>query len=243
MKTIPAALLLTFAALRAHAGSVWLEAESATDHSTRPHSWYSNVKKDELSGGDFISHWGDRPAVANYQVKIPEAGTYVLWLRANPVSTKLSVRLGGGAWEAVDTKASHHENINIASDDKPDLRFVAWVRAGTKKLGAGEQSIGVKFHSSNHNHGMLDCLCLTTDTSWKPSRTLKPGEAKPHYAAPEIDDANLDRWIDFIRPSDEELGWRKVRWHDSLSEAAAEAEALGRPILLWAMNGHPCGET
>ena len=50
-------------------------------------------------------------------------------------------------------------------------------------------------------------------------------------------------WLGFIRPSEEELKWRKVRWHKSLSEAAAKAGKLQRPILLWTMNGHPCGET
>ena len=39
------------------------------------------------------------------------------------------------------------------------------------------------------------------------------------------------------------LAWRGVRWHRHLDEAADEARHLGRPILLWAMNGHPCGET
>ncbi|MDA7877023.1 hypothetical protein N9A89_03035, partial [Akkermansiaceae bacterium] len=64
-----------------------------------------------------------------------------------------------------------------------------------------------------------------------------------HWQVPEITDANLDRWIEFVRPSAEELGWRQIRWHRSLSEAAEEARRLERPILLWAMNGHPCGET
>ena len=34
------------------------------------------------------------------------------------------------------------------------------------------------------------------------------------------------------------LGWRT-----ELGAASAEAKALQRPILLWAMNGHPCGLT
>jgi len=120
---------------------------------------------------------------------------------------------------------------------------VSWVRAGVQKMKAGEQSVKVRFTSGNHHHGMLDCFCLTTDAAWKPSRTLKPGEARPHWEVPEITKANLDEWIKFVRPSGEELGWRQVRWHSSLSEAAEEAKKLQRPILLWAMNGHPCGET
>ncbi|MEM7015032.1 MAG: hypothetical protein AAF585_26535 [Verrucomicrobiota bacterium] len=131
----------------------------------------------------------------------------------------------------------------MATDGKPDLRFVAWVRAGVKKLSAGKHKMEIRFNSGNNNHGALDCFCFTTDDDWKPTKTLKPGEDAPHWPVPELTQENLDEWLDFLRPSDSELGWRKVRWHHSLSEAAEEARQLQRPILLWAMNGHPCGET
>jgi hypothetical protein len=71
-----------------------------------------------------------------------------------------------------------------------------------------------------------------------------PGqEAHIRWPAPTLTDANYSEWLRFIRPASDELKWRKVRWHRSLSEAAAEARRLQRPILLWTMNGHPCGET
>ena len=92
-------------------------------------------------------------------------------------------------------------------------------------------------------HGAIDAFCLNSDTEWEPSKTLKPGESAPFWPAPELADGNVVEWGDFIRPSDRELGWRKIRWHRNLDEAAREARSLGRPILLWAMNGHPCGET
>lgn len=63
------------------------------------------------------------------------------------------------------------------------------------------------------------------------------------WDAPEITEANLGKWLAFIRPSEAELAWKKVRWHGELEEAAAEAKKLQRPVLLWTMNGHPCGET
>ena len=65
----------------------------------------------------------------------------------------------------------------------------------------------------------------------------------PVWAAPVITESNFDQWMQFIEPTARELEWQKVRWHYSLSEAAKEAKALNRPILLWSMNGHPCGET
>ncbi len=201
------------------------------------------MKRAELSGEGLLAHWGSKVGTAQYKIKVPGAGKYVLWLRANPVATKLQVRIGTGEWTDVIVKGRSHEQINIASDNKADLRFVAWIRAGVKDLKAGDQEIAVRFTSGNNHHGMLDCLCLTMDKEWKPSRGLKPGEVHSDWPVPELTSANLDEWIRFIRPSAQELGWRGVRWHRSLSEAAKEAEKLQRPILLWAMNGHPCGET
>ena len=226
-----------------HAQSVWVEAESATQKSIQTNGWYSDVKKAELSDEGFLAHWGNQTGSVSYQVEIPEAGDYTLWLRANPVGSKLEVKVGAADWTQVDFKNDSHETINIATDNKPDLRFVSWVKAGKRALKAGEQEISIRFNSENNHHGMLDCFCLTTDQNWIPRRIQKPGEAAPHWQVPEITDANLDRWIEFVRPSAEELGWRQIRWHRSLSEAAEEARRLERPILLWAMNGHPCGET
>lgn len=231
--------------LSAHsfAESVWVEAESTTAKSIQNNGWYSSVKNEDLSGGGLLAHWGNQEGSAKYQIKVPEADDYVLWLRANPVATKLQLKVAGGDWDDLQIEGQSHEQINIAADNKPDLRFMSWVRAGVQNLNAGEQEIEIRFTSDNNNHGMLDCFCLTTDAEWKPGGILKPGEDKPHWAVPEVTAGNLDEWIQFIRPSAEELGWQAVRWHSSLSEAAEEAKALQRPILLWAMNGHPCGET
>ena len=68
-------------------------------------------------------------------------------------------------------------------------------------------------------------------------------EAAARWPAPTLADDNYRQWLAFLRPTGEELSWRQVRWHHSLSGAAAEARQLQRPVLLWTMNGHPCGET
>jgi len=62
----------------------------------------------------------------------------------------------------------------------------------------------------------------------------------PH---PQLTDLNYSEWIDFIWPTKQELKWQDVRWHTELEDAAREARQLQRPVLLWTMNGHPCGET
>jgi len=60
---------------------------------------------------------------------------------------------------------------------------------------------------------------------------------------PVLDEKSVKGWVDFIRAQPDELKWEKLGWRPELGAAAAEAQALQRPILLWAMNGHPCGLT
>ena len=49
------------------------------------------------------------------------------------------------------------ENINIATDGKPDMRFISWINAGQVLLQKGPHTIHFRFHSDNNNHGGLDC--------------------------------------------------------------------------------------
>lgn len=44
-----------------------------------------------------------------------------------------------------------------------------------------------------------------------------------------------------IKPRPEERLWTQIPWGVDLWEARRHALALGKPILLWAMNGHPLG--
>ena len=65
----------------------------------------------------------------------------------------------------------------------------------------------------------------------------------PKWPAPTITSENFSEWLAFIQPNEKERSWTKIRWHKELADAAAEARRLQRPILLFTMNGHPCGET
>jgi hypothetical protein len=44
-----------------------------------------------------------------------------------------------------------------------------------------------------------------------------------------------------IKPRPEERRWTYIPWEVDLWEARRRSLALGKPILLWAMNGHPLG--
>jgi hypothetical protein len=59
----------------------------------------------------------------------------------------------------------------------------------------------------------------------------------------ELTDANYARWRDYLLPSDTDLAYAAIPWRASYWDAVAEAQDQYKPILLWAMNGHPLGCT
>lgn len=44
-----------------------------------------------------------------------------------------------------------------------------------------------------------------------------------------------------VLPSSEEERWLAIPWRSRLWDAVEEAREADKPILLWAMNGHPLG--
>ena len=64
----------------------------------------------------------------------------------------------------------------------------------------------------------------------------------PAYAQV-VTDATIERQLEAILPSAKELAWRSAAWRPELRQALLEANELDRPIMLWAMNGHPLGQT
>jgi hypothetical protein len=84
---------------------------------------------------------------------------------------------------------------------------------------------------------------VVADTTVKKWPALEQVVRNAQWPAPELTDATFAQWSKHIRPSEKQLKWRKIRWHTELEDAAAEAKRLNRPLLLWTMNGHPCGET
>ena len=66
----------------------------------------------------------------------------------------------------------------------------------------------------------------------------KPAGAWP---PPVLDEKSYKKWSEFIRPSADELKWKKIPWRTDLVAAVAEGKALNRPILLWSDQGNPLG--
>ncbi len=54
---------------------------------------------------------------------------------------------------------------------------------------------------------------------------------------------NLQTWTEYLQPSSEELRWREIPWVATFWEGVNTAQEQKKPLLLWAMNGHPLGCT
>lgn len=56
---------------------------------------------------------------------------------------------------------------------------------------------------------------------------------------PALTEATFEALRAAILPSKEEERWREIPWRTSTWDAVVEGAETERPVLLWAMNGHP----
>jgi hypothetical protein len=242
---VAAAVLATFlAGAPLRAAILWTEGEAAVKSDVKRHPWwYDKVDKSQLSGGDMISNWSDKPGNIEYSVVAPQAGEYDFWVRANPIATKLSYQINGGAATEIDLSKDQRDNVNIAADGKPDLRFLAWAHVGKVALKQGANSVSFRMHSDNNNHGMLDCFVLANEP-FTPHGSHKPGEvARP---------AESDRgWFAFEPKDDTYLAsaafdLRSLNEHEAGDEGFIQVKNgefvhgnSGKAVRFWGVNGPP----
>ena len=127
IRVLALAVLVLLTGLPAAADWVWVEGEEPSKaRVTRHPQWYDMVKRDQLSGGDFISNWGDQPGLLLYQVRVPRAGDYDFWVRANPVQARLSYGVNGGDLEPIDLEngpAREHQHRGRRQGRPPSSRL------------------------------------------------------------------------------------------------------------------------
>ncbi len=135
----------------------------------------------------------------------------------------------------------------LIQDNKPDLRFVAWIKAGTVPLQRGANKIRFRMDSANSHHGSLDCFVLSTEP-FQPQGTLKPDQLAAAARQIAVENAG---WFAFtpgrhpfradsgfdLRPLNEnfagENGFITVQ-----GPHFAHGDT-GRPLRFWAVNGPP----
>ena len=250
-------LVLSLAALRLSSVAatessppvIWVEGENPTVNQMNRHPWwYDKVKRDQLSGGDLISNFSNEKAgEAEYRFTASKAGEYEFWVRANPVQSKLSFSLNGGAENPIDLNRDKRDEINLAIDNKPDLRFIAWIKVGKVTLRAGENSVRFRMTSANSNHGFLDCFVFSREP-FQPHGILKPDVIA---AAKERELSENQGWFSFD-PKQDGFGADSAIDLRFLNEKFAGANGFigvkdgqfvhtgnGEPVRFWGVNGPP----
>ena len=229
----------------ARASWIWVEGEKPSKSTMHRHPyWYDLVKHDQLSGGDLISNFHEKPGEASYRFNAPSSGDYVLWVRANPVLSKLSYRLNGGTWTSIDLEKGL-DSTNIAGDGKPDLRFLAWAKAGGVSLAKGTNLIDFRMDSTNSNHGYIDCFIFINEP-FTPRGILKPDELAA--ASRRVTEAN-NGWFAFDPKPDKFSSSSGINLRSLNEKTAGDGGFIavkgsqfvhsrtGKPVRFWAVNG------
>jgi len=237
--TLPFCCLLGMPVLGGTEEYVWVEGESAASKVVQRHNWYSDaVKKDQLSGGEWISNYGDHDGVASYDLAVPADGDYTLWVRANVIGAALAFEIGVAKTEMDTSKGV--DVVNIASDGKPDMRIVGWLNGGVVKLKAGAAKITFTMHSETSHHGGIDCFVLTRKP-FTPNGAVKPGQkfgsAEGGWWAfePDADGFSKEALLDLSSLNEEVAG------ESGFIKAVGDGFQLGsgKPVRFWAINtGH-----
>jgi hypothetical protein len=58
-------------------------------------------------------------------------------------------------------------------------------------------------------------------------------------AAADLTPESYDRLRGQVLPKADDQKWLEIPWRPTFWEAVVEAQETDRPVLLWAMNGHP----
>jgi hypothetical protein len=86
---------------------------------------------------------------------------------------------------------------------------------------------------------LLGAATYMVGTNMSGTQQAEARSQSPTVSVPTLTMENFAHWRDTIRPKKEERLWQQIPWRSSLWEAAQEAGQQDKPVLLWAMNGHP----
>ncbi len=237
-------LALTLANIAVCEDWIWVEGEKPVYETMNRHPWYDQVQREEFSGGDFISNFHkDRAGEAEYRFEALRAGDYEFWIRANPLMAKMDYSINGSSLMAIDMGAHKVGQVNVAADQKPDLRFLAWMKVGKVPLRQGPNTLRFGMRSENSHHGYLDCFLLTLGT-FQPKGALKPGEKVLASAS------DSPGWLVFDPAPDtfaecpmdlRSLNEKFAGEHGFIDSRQGQFihSRTGEPVRFWAVNGPP----
>lgn len=63
------------------------------------------------------------------------------------------------------------------------------------------------------------------------------------FQAEELTEKSYDRIRDYILPKGDEEKWKAIEWRTTFWDGVIDAQKEDKPVMLYAMNGHPFGCT
>jgi hypothetical protein len=152
-------------------GWIWWEGEDAVSHNLPPGGAVlpdTQERQAKLSNGDWLQHHGHPDFTATWQVRLPKAGRYTLWVRACPMTFRW--RWQEGEWQEYKEDAAWQGGVSLWGG--PDTVEASWARLGEVTLPAGTQTLTVKA-ALPHDMIAIDCWVLTRKP-FVPDGTAKP---------------------------------------------------------------------
>jgi len=88
---------------------------------------------------------------------------------------------------------------------------------------------------------ILACATLACLASLAPQDS--PREIAARIPLPGLAPVELPKWREHLLPTEAELAFEAIDWIPDFATGMKRAAAEGKPLLFWAMNGHPLGCT
>lgn len=180
---------------------VWWEAEQPTASTFPPQTWFSaddDPGWDYLSGKAWLTSTGpatNEPPQAKYELIIPGAGEYQLWVRKFWRHGPMHVRFDDQPWRTLGRDIVLVDRQRLPKDAEVD-----WVYLDTVTLPAGPTTFELQLalQPGEDTVSGIDCFILTREPFF-PRGKLKPGERPaPGSGTGDIS----DKWFAFDPPID-----------------------------------------
>jgi hypothetical protein len=99
-----------------------------------------------------------------------------------------------------------------------------------------------------HLHTMLSGLALvfagTLATAQDEEAPLQSdAEIAAGLRLPYVSITEFEKWRNFVRPTKDEASYQAVDWIPTFAGGLHASAEQNKPLLFWAMNGHPLGCT
>ena len=220
---------------------VWWEGEDPVATNFPDRTWFSPRPQERalLSGGDWLTHMGERPAgsepaFARYEIKVPETATYEVWARKMWRHGPFRWRFGDGPWHVCGRDVALADSVTLRTHVPAN-----WVHLGAVDLEAGNTTFEVELLAEEGESLAAGCdaFIITTGVFF-PNAHLKPGErfgrADPGRFAfePAPDPFSDEAMLDLRHLNEDEAG--------AVGRVRREGDRLvlgdGTPVRFWAVN-------